>query len=88
MDVTTIDDEYVRLAQDAVYGLSISFLPGTYWAEYFPFLTYLPTWLPGTSFRRTMEKYRPIVREMRDKPFDKIQEDMVGYIVHSLSPSY
>ena len=80
MDVSSIDDEYVRLAQEAVFGVSISTLPGTFWAEYFPFLRYLPEWFPGSSFKKTMDYYRLITQEMRDKPFDKIQKDMVSLL--------
>ena len=78
MDITSINDEYVRLAQEAVLGVSISVLPGTFWAEYFPLLRYLPAWFPGSSFKRIMDHYRPITQEMRSKPFDKIREDMVS----------
>ena len=78
MDINDIRDNYVRLAQEATYGLNVTFLlPGTNWAEYFPFLLYLPTWLPGSSYRRTLNYYRPIVEEMRDRPYEKTLEDMV-----------
>ena len=78
MEIDDIKDDYVRLAQEAVYGLSVTFVPGKFWAEYFTILQYLPTWLPGTSFRKATDYYRPIVEEMRNRPYDKIQADMVS----------
>lgn len=79
MDIDDIRDDYVRLGQEAVYGISVNFVPGLHLAEYFPILQYIPTWFPGTSFRRSMEHYRPIVQEMRNRPYDKILADMVRY---------
>lgn len=79
MDVTDIHDDYVRLAQEAVLGLSISMMPGTFWVDYFPFLKHLPSWLPGFSLKKTTNHYRPIIEEMRNRPFDKIQREMVCF---------
>ena len=90
MNINDIKDDYVRLAQEAVYGLSVNVVPGVYLAEYFPLLRYIPTWFPGNSLRRSLEYYRPIVKEMRDRPFDKIRQDMVSYSVlrrQQLSPN-
>ncbi|KAK7681339.1 hypothetical protein QCA50_015430 [Cerrena zonata] len=76
MDITDIHDEYVRLAEEAVLGLSVVMLPGAHWVEYFPFLKHLPEWFPGFLVKRTTNYYRPIVETMRNKPFDKIQQDI------------
>ena len=80
MDIDNIRDDYVRLGQEAVHGLSVNFVPGLHLAEYFPILQYIPTWFPGTTFRRNMEYYRPIVQEMRNRPYDKILAEMVSNV--------
>ena len=79
MDIDDVRDDYVCLAQEAVYGLSVNVVPGAFWADYFPILRYIPAWFPGNSFRRNLEYYRPIVEEMRNRPFDKIRGDVVGH---------
>ena len=79
MDIDDIGDDYVRLAQEAVYGLSVNAVPGAYWAEYFPILQYIPAWFLGSSFQRNMQYYRPIVEEMRSRPFEKIQAEMASW---------
>ena len=77
MDIADLDDEYVLLAQKAVEGISVATVPGVYWVEHFPFLRHIPSWVPGTFSKKMAEHYKPTVETMRDKPFDKIKQDVV-----------
>ncbi|KAK7677340.1 hypothetical protein QCA50_019670 [Cerrena zonata] len=76
MDITEMDSEHVLLAQEANLALSIVTMPGVYWVDHFPFLKYLPKWLPGLQFKNIAEYYRPIVEKMRSQPFDEILQVM------------
>ncbi|KAK7677690.1 hypothetical protein QCA50_019381 [Cerrena zonata] len=76
MDITDIQDDYVRLVREAVLGLSVMAVPGAFWVDYFPFLRFVPAWFPGFPLRKMVDYYRPIVETMRSKPFDKIQREI------------
>lgn len=88
MDVTKMDDEYVRLAQDAVEGLCAVTVPQGFIVEYIPILRHLPEWFPGFQFNKVIGRYKPIIEQMRNQPFDRIQRDMVRYYSHDTTPSF
>lgn len=73
MDIQDVNDKYLVLAQQAVHGLSLSRVMGAFWIEYFPHLKGIPSWFPFAYFKRFGEQYRPIVMEMRDKPYNDVQ---------------
>ncbi len=77
MDIQDINDKYLVLAQQAVHGLSLSRVMGAFWIEYFPYLKGIPSWFPFAYFKRFGEQYRPIVMEMRDKPYNDVQAALV-----------
>ena len=68
---------YVKLADRALESAARAVVPGSFLAESIPLLRYIPGWLPGGKARRFAEQYRPIVQQMRNKPFDELQEAMV-----------
>lgn len=79
MDVTKMDDEYVNLAQEAVEGLCAVTIPEGFVVNYVPIFRHLPNWFPGFEFNKIISRFRPIVEQMRNQPFDKIQQDMVRH---------
>lgn len=72
-----MDDEYVVVAEEAAAGGGQAAVPGVYWVEYMPFLKYIPSWVPGTKSRRTAEAIRPLVVNMRDKPYAEVKAEIV-----------
>lgn len=78
INVSGMYDEYVTLAEDAVFSATISNALGEFWVEHFPFLRHLPSWVPGARFRRFAEHYKPIIAKLRDQPFAKIQKEIVS----------
>lgn len=77
MDVTDMRDEYVQIAETAMYALSMAQIPGRFLIDFLPFLRYVPSWFPGASFKRFAEHYKPIVDKMIDRPFDAVKKEMV-----------
>ena len=77
MEIKDLDDEYVTLAQEAMEGHAQAHIPGAYWVEYFPIMKHIPSWVPGASFRKLTERYRPIVEAMIQKPFERIRNGIV-----------
>ncbi|TCD69377.1 hypothetical protein EIP91_007933 [Steccherinum ochraceum] len=70
------DDEYLEITHMALEGFNEATQPGKYWVEYFPFLRYIPSWVPGTAAKKVGEKYAPWVAMSLDKPFGETKQAM------------
>ncbi|KAH9855276.1 CyP450 monooxygenase [Lenzites betulinus] len=46
------DDHYAEMLRNAMKVLEAAIIPGKYLVEILPVLRYLPSWFPGTEFRR------------------------------------
>lgn len=77
MDIVDFNDDYIVLAEKAAEGFSLATVPGLFWVENFPILKYIPSWVPGTYSKKMAEYYKPIVKNMRNTPFDEIKDGMV-----------
>lgn len=75
--VADMHHEYVTSARLALEGLVKATIPGAYWIEYMPFLKHVPSWIPGTSFRKLAEEYKPHVEVSCTKPYRDVEEAMV-----------
>ena len=73
-DIADMNDDYVLCAQEAMGGLSLTSVLGIYWMDYFPFLKYIPSWVPGTQAGKLVKHYTPYSLMMRDKPFEEVQQ--------------
>ncbi|KAF7800178.1 hypothetical protein EIP86_011425 [Pleurotus ostreatoroseus] len=56
---------------------SLRQLPGAFWIEFFPWLKFLPSWVPGRTARRFAGHYSPTAHALRNKPFEEVVENMV-----------
>lgn len=79
------DDPYITLSHTAVEALSHGRMLGRLWAEYLPWLKYIPPWVPGSSATKLGAYYRPFVEAMRDRPFDAVKQDIarLPHFLHS-----
>ncbi|KAL4077431.1 cytochrome P450 [Scleroderma citrinum] len=64
------DDPLVDLAHLANSQLSLTTLPGAYYVDIFPFLKYIPSWLPGAGFKRKSKRYAAVLRDLVEIPFE------------------
>jgi hypothetical protein len=71
------DDPYVALADAAMQTFSKAGVFGTYLVDYIPVLKYLPSWMPGASFKRQAREWSCLSREMLDGPFLTVKQNMV-----------
>ena len=78
MDKSEVD--YLGIAEEAMEKFSIIFVPGKYLVETFPILRFLPSWFPGARFKRQAAEWFPLVRKMRDVPWDAAVTAMVGIV--------
>jgi hypothetical protein len=79
-------DPYVALADAAIQSLSQAGVFGAYLIDYIPLLRYVPSWMPGASFKRKARKWRRLSHEMRESQFKIVKEKMVSRaIVYTVS---
>ncbi|KAJ3546253.1 hypothetical protein NM688_g5534 [Phlebia brevispora] len=76
MKIADLNDPYLLLSQKAIEAVNIGRVPGAFWVEYFPWLRYIPSWVPGSSARKFGEQYYPAVRALRDDRFDVVMNDV------------
>lgn len=51
LEISSMADEYVSLANTAVEGIAAARVPGLYWVEFLPVLKHVPAWVPGAAAR-------------------------------------
>ncbi|KZP11706.1 cytochrome P450 [Athelia psychrophila] len=77
--VRSSNDVFLAMAENCVRLLSNRIAnPGTLWAvDIVPALRFLPSWLPGMSFKRDAKVWKAMMQEFVDAPFEFAQ-DLVG----------
>ncbi len=70
--------EFIDLAKKGVDMFNQTRTKG-FWIDYFPWLTYAPSWLPGPLFNalKFTRKYAGTVTDIRRREFDMVTERFV-----------
>ncbi|KAF8749081.1 cytochrome P450 family [Rhizoctonia solani] len=69
-DVSSSDEELVKIVEAANKGLCQSALAGNFFVNVIPWLQYVPSWLPGAGWKRQANKWREEKDKMLHTPFD------------------
>ncbi|KAH9856473.1 CyP450 monooxygenase [Lenzites betulinus] len=71
IEVTGADDKYAKLGEEALEATSPSHMlvPGKYLVEVFPFMKYIPAWMPGAHFPRDVAVAKKALDKLRDVPW-------------------
>ncbi|TFK37128.1 cytochrome P450 [Crucibulum laeve] len=77
IDVQPFNDPYIEIAEQALIGLAAGANPGAFWVESFPFLKYVPSFLPGAGFKRKAAVWREWTRKMLEVPFAEAKRQIV-----------
>ena len=77
LDARDSDVKYIDIAEEAMDTFNITFQPGRYLVQTFPWLRHVPAWLPGAGFQHEFAAWRPIVRAVRDGPWEAAAEKRV-----------
>lgn len=72
------DDLFASIADRASEMLTNSFFPGAALVNTFPMLQHLPEWCPGAGFKKYARQCRKLTRELRDRPYEYVQETMAN----------
>ncbi|KAI0334223.1 CyP450 monooxygenase [Cubamyces sp. BRFM 1775] len=71
-----ITHRWVDAMMDTVMGFTEASRPFGYLVEVFPWLRYVPAWVPGMDWKRNVLEWREPTEVIRDKPFKLAQAAM------------
>ncbi|KAF8884166.1 cytochrome P450 [Infundibulicybe gibba] len=74
--VEDTNDPYITIAEEAVAGLAEAGVAGTFLVDLIPMLKYVPAWMPGAGFRRKAAHVRSVIRQLTDKPWEAVKENI------------
>ncbi|KAL5639705.1 hypothetical protein ACGC1H_006332 [Rhizoctonia solani] len=74
--VLEANDPHITIADDALASLEFTGVAGNYLVDSYPFLRYLPAWLPGMKFKRQAEEWSRYPVRMAQEPFDWTKDQM------------
>ncbi|PCH43251.1 cytochrome P450 [Wolfiporia cocos MD-104 SS10] len=74
--VTSDNDEYVAVIEEAMKGTVESGTAGATPVDFFPILKYVPSWMPGAQYKRQALHVRRLVQEANNKPFEMVKRLM------------
>ncbi|KAJ7281442.1 cytochrome P450 [Mycena rebaudengoi] len=75
---TSFQGSYISLAEKAMHGLSVAVVPGRFLVDFFPFLKYVPAWVPGATFKRLANEWKECNLNMINKPFEEVKRNMAS----------
>lgn len=73
------DDEYIKIAEDAIHATGNGGAPGTTIVDYLPFLGKLPHWLVPSQAIKHAEKWGKAIKRLHDVPFAAARKDFVSW---------
>lgn len=93
-DVQEHDDPFVKMAEDALNSLHLALVPGKFMVDFFPWLRFVPDWMPGTQWKRHAEVWKGLARALQDVPYQWVKDQMVrstpllGYLSFYADPDH
>ncbi|OSX64686.1 hypothetical protein POSPLADRAFT_1136478 [Postia placenta MAD-698-R-SB12] len=74
--IDNFDDPFVRLAEASTEDFARSVRPGAYLVDNFPFLKYVPDWVPGTGWKAVAKQRKHTLARLRDEPFEYVKQQL------------
>ncbi|KAI0698605.1 CyP450 monooxygenase [Cytidiella melzeri] len=71
--IQNMDDEYIKMIVETMDVFNETKTTGKYWVDFIPILRHVPPWVPGAAASKTGARWRPVIQEMINKPFDAIK---------------
>ncbi|KAL2814360.1 cytochrome P450 [Aspergillus cavernicola] len=69
-------DPLVALANESLENFSVAGTPGLWMVDTIPLLKHVPTWLPGTGFKRTAAAWKRTLVTTIEKPYRLVLQQM------------
>ncbi|KZT66768.1 cytochrome P450 [Daedalea quercina L-15889] len=75
---SSLDDEYIRMTEEAI-ELSLGGTgPSSGLVDFFPALQYVPAWMPGMEFKRRGLRARKMVQEVNRIPLERVKRELMA----------
>ncbi|KAJ7146037.1 cytochrome P450 [Mycena epipterygia] len=68
--------EYLELVKEVNAQTGAALQPGRWLINYWPFLAYVPTWMPGAHFQRWAQKAKALFVRMVTDPYEGVKAEM------------
>ena len=76
LEVAPSEDKYISLFEEGIK--SVHLIVAGALLEYFPSLSKVPTWVPGTGFIRNVNEARKLTADLRDIPWNDAKKRLVS----------
>jgi len=76
LDVQSVEDSYIKMAEDSMHAIAIAGSPGTFLVDTLPFLKHVPDWFPGAGFKTKAKQMQKIHMNATEAPFKYVKEAM------------
>jgi len=76
--VTSDDDELVRLGERANFEIALAGSAGSMIVDFFPILKHYPTWLPGSSWKKSLLRTGKLLNKVYDIPYDAAKRQLTA----------
>ncbi|KAJ7741977.1 cytochrome P450, partial [Mycena maculata] len=84
-----IDDPYIAALSTVLDQFAIAAAPGKWLVDFLPILKYLPSWFPGTQYKKLATYFRAHALTSSRMPYDAVKEQMrKGVMNRSLIASF
>ena len=69
---------YLKLAEESMDAVAHGLVPGKFLVESIPFLKYIPSWVPGTGWKRLVAKWQDSRYRAKTLPLEYVKERMAS----------
>ncbi|KAF9548289.1 cytochrome P450 [Agrocybe pediades] len=76
ISVKLSEDPYICRAEESLAGIAAAGISGTFLVDFIPALKYVPSWLPGASFKRKAAYWKKINHDLTEIPFKHVEDQM------------
>lgn len=77
-------DNYLHNAEMASEAVNVAIVPGAFWIDQLPWLSFIPAWVPGAKFKKVANYYRPFVHAARNEGFNTVWSGIVSTLLDGL----
>ncbi|RDX45817.1 cytochrome P450 [Lentinus brumalis] len=93
IDVNGDNDKHLAIVNAALSGAPQGGVPGKFLIRHFPFLRYIPDFLPGAGFQKQFARWQAAANALKNVPFEHVkafmehdgQESIIGRLLDALA---
>ncbi|KDQ14781.1 hypothetical protein BOTBODRAFT_174606 [Botryobasidium botryosum FD-172 SS1] len=74
--VESAEDEYITVAEEAISSTATLIYPGAVLVDIFPIMRFIPSWFPGATWKRNAKRWRKMVNDMVEQPFERVKAEL------------